>query len=92
MGLRMGADEYIVLFSCKDEGGVVQDHPLRSFELELFAQEYLNGYIDAIINHTNETDHEMIRGQFRISKIGEENEHKKIPKEAKKKNSPDETA
>ena len=85
-------DKYIVLFSCKDGDGVVQDHPLRSFELEVFAEEYLNGYIDAIINHTDETDHAMIRGQFRIAKIGEESEKKEIPSKAKKKNSANETA
>lgn len=85
-------DRYIVLFSCKDGDGVVQDHPLRSFELELFAKEYLNGYVDAIINHTSETNHEMIRGQFRIAEIGEEGANKKTSNKSKKKNSVDETA
>lgn len=65
--------KYIVLFSCKDEAGVVQDHPLRPFELEIEANMYLNGYVDAIINHTDETNHDLIKGQFRISKIGDEN-------------------
>jgi len=64
---------YTVLFSCKDEGGVMIDHPLRPFELEIEAQMYLEGYVDAIINHTDEKSPDLVRGMFRISKIGEEN-------------------
>jgi hypothetical protein len=62
---------YIVLFSCKDEAGVVQDHPLRPFALKTEAEFFLEGYVDAIINHTDETDHNKIKGQFRISTIDE---------------------
>ena len=71
---------YIVLFSCKDEAGVVQDHPLRPFVLQTEAVLFLDGYVDAIINHTDETDHDKVRGQFRISIIGEEELHKAIKK------------
>jgi hypothetical protein len=61
--------------SCKDEEGVVQDHPLRGFELEIEAKWYLEGYVDAIVNHTGDgkSDPEEVKGQFRISEIGEEN-------------------
>ena len=83
--------KYVVLFSCKDEAGVVQDHPLRPFELEIEAKTYLDGYVDAIINHTEEQNPDKVRGLFRISKIGEENEQKEIPSKIKKKNSVNET-
>tara|TARA_R110002096_G_scaffold246665_1_gene439072 strand:+ start:550 stop:834 length:285 start_codon:yes stop_codon:yes gene_type:complete len=73
---------YTVLFSCKDEGGVVVDHPLRPFELEIEAKMYLEGYVDAIINHTDEKNPDLVKGMFRIAKIGEEN-----VKEFKKKKS-----
>ena len=79
---------YIVLFSCKDEAGVVQDHPLRPFELEIEATMYLEGYVDAIINHTDEKNPDLVKGMFRISKIGEEDAGKKtIPTKIKKKDS-----
>jgi len=80
--------KYIVLFSCKDEAGVVKDHPLRPFELEMEANMYLEGYVDAIINHTDEKNPDAVKGMFRITKIGEENNGKKtITKKAKKKDS-----
>lgn len=79
---------YTVLFSCKDGDGVVVDHPLRPFELEMEAQMYLEGYVDAIINHTDEVNRDLVKGMFRISKIGEENAGKKtISKKVKKKDS-----
>jgi hypothetical protein len=79
---------YTVLFSCKDEAGVVQDHPLRPFELEIEAEMYLTGYVDAIINHTDDNKPDEVRGMFRIAKIGEENNGKKaISKKVKKKDS-----
>ena len=82
--------KYVVLFSCKDEAGVVQDHPLRPFVLEIEAETYLDGYVDAIVNHTEEQNTDKVRGLFRITKIGEENEQKKIPSKIKKKNSTNE--
>jgi len=79
---------YTVLFSCKDGDGVVVDHPLRPFELEMEAQMYLEGYVDAIINHTDEVNRDLVKGMFRISKIGEEDAGKKtISKKVKKKDS-----
>ena len=82
--------KYTVLFSCKDGDGVVVDHPLRPFELEIEAQMYLKGYVDAIINHTDENNPDEVKGMFRIAKIGEENAGKKtISKKVKKKDSID---
>jgi len=65
-------DKYIVFFSCKDEAGVVNDHPLRPFQLKVEAEFYLEGYVDAIINHTEEQNPDEIKGMFRISTIGDE--------------------
>ena len=80
--------KYVVLFSCKDEAGVVQDHPLRPFELEIEAMMYLEGYVDAIINHTDEKNPDSVKGMFRIAKIGEEDARKEtIPPKIKKKDS-----
>ena len=84
--------KYIVFFSCKDDAGVVNDHPLRPFVLQSEAEIQVEGYVDAIINHTEEEDPDMIKGLFRITKIGEEGEQKEISKENKKKNSINETA
>ena len=82
--------KYTVLFSCKDGDGVVVDHPLRPFTLEIEAQTYLDGYVDAIVNHTDENNPDKVRGLFRISKIGEEDNGKKtITKKVKEKDSSD---
>ena len=82
---------YTVLFCCKDGDGVVQDHPLRPFELEIEAKMYLEGYVDAIINHTDEKNPDLVKGMFRIAKIGEESEQKKTPPKVQKASSLDET-
>ena len=82
---------YTVLFSCKDGDGVVQDHPLRPFELEIEAMMYLEGYVDAIINHTDEKNPDSVKGMFRIAKIGEESEQKKTPPKVQKASSLNET-
>ena len=79
---------YTVLFSCKDSEGNINEHPLRPFELEMEAQMYLEGYVDAIINHTNENNHDLVKGLFRICIIGEENNGKKtLSKEVSESNS-----
>jgi len=78
---------YTVLFSCKDADGVVNDHPLRPFTLEIEAQTYLDGYVDAIVNHTDENNPDKVRGLFRIAKIGEEDNGKTSTKKVKKKDS-----
>ena len=71
----MNTHKYVLFFSCKDEEGVVRDHLLRSFETEYEIDLYLVGYIDAVLNHTDDKNiaYEDIYKLFRKSKIGEEN-------------------
>lgn len=63
---------WILYISCKDAEGVVTDHPLRGFEIELEARWYLEGYVDAIVNHTGDANISKVKGQFRIERIGDE--------------------
>tara|TARA_R100000278_G_scaffold26396_1_gene24164 strand:- start:5328 stop:5540 length:213 start_codon:yes stop_codon:yes gene_type:complete len=66
--------KYIVFISIKNDQGVLQDHPLRPFQLEVEAEWWLAGYVDAIVNHTGETDINEVKGMFRITEVGKETE------------------
>ena len=68
--------EYIVYISLKNDKGVLEDHPLRSFGMEIEAEWWLAGYVDAVTNHTEDADKDLVQGMFRISKIGEEQKEK----------------
>jgi len=46
---------YVVFISLKEEGKVV-DHPLAPLDTEMEARAYRDGYIDAIVNHTERSD------------------------------------
>ena len=66
--------KYVVYISMKDDEGKIKDHPLRPFHLEAEANWWLNGYVDAVVNHTGETDIHKIYGQFRIERLGDDND------------------
>ena len=61
---------YIVFMSIKDKDGKVQDLPLYPCLYEHEAENYITGYVHAIINHTGEANDEAkIRGQFSIRDV-----------------------
>ena len=59
---------YVVFMSHKDKGKV-HDIPLCPFLYENDANNYITGYVHAIINHTGESDEDKIRGQFSIRDV-----------------------
>ena len=62
----MDQPNYIVFLSVKEDG-VVSDHPLHPFEYKQDAENYILGYVDAIINHTDDNSSEdEIKGLFSI--------------------------
>ena len=62
---------YVVFISLKEEGKVV-DHPLCPLDTEIEARAYRDGYIDAVLNHTNGSDRSEVFGLFGIRRVGEE--------------------
>ena len=62
---------YVVFISLKEQGKVV-DHPLAPLPTEIEAIAYRNGYIDAIVNHTEKADRTEVFGRFGIKRVGEE--------------------
>tara|TARA_Y100000401_G_C8258775_1_gene192166 strand:- start:296 stop:535 length:240 start_codon:yes stop_codon:yes gene_type:complete len=62
---------YVVFISLKEEGKV-KDHPLAPLDTEIEARAYRDGYIDAIVNHTEKADRAEVFGLFGIKRVGEE--------------------
>ena len=60
---------YIVFMSMKDEDNKVKDIPLYPCLYKNDAENYITGYVHAIINHTGEADEAKIRGQFSIRDV-----------------------
>lgn len=62
---------YVVFISLKEEGKV-NDHPLAPLSTEIEARAYRDGYVDAIVNHTESADRSEVFGLFGIKRVGEE--------------------
>ena len=60
---------HIVYMSVKDKNNKVVDQPLFPCLYEHEAQNYITGYVHAIINHTGEADEAKVRGQFSIRNV-----------------------
>ena len=60
---------YVVFMSVKDKDGKIQDIPLYPCLYENDANNYITGYVHAIINHTGEADEAKVRGQFSIRDV-----------------------
>ena len=61
--------QWIVYMSVKDKDGKVVDLPLFPCLYEHEAQNYITGYVHAIINHTGEANEAKVRGQFSIRNV-----------------------
>ena len=62
---------YVVFISLKEKGKV-NDHPLAPLDTEIEARAYRDGYVDAIVNHTDKADRSEVFGLFGIKRVGEE--------------------
>ena len=72
---------YVVFMSVKDKDGKLMDQPLCPFLYENDAQNYITGYVHAIINHTGESDEDKVRGQFSIRDVAGLDVNNKTSKE-----------
>ncbi len=71
LGVKMSDAAYVVFISLKEEGKV-NDHPLAPLDTEIEARAYRDGYVDAIVNHTDKADRSEVFGLFGIKRVGEE--------------------
>jgi len=60
---------YVVFMSVKDKDNKIIDQPLFPCLYENEAENYITGYVHAIINHTGEADEAKVRGQFSIRNV-----------------------
>ena len=67
----MSEAAYVVFISLKEEGKVI-DHPLAPLDTEIEARAYRDGYVDAIVNHTDKADRAEVFGLFGVKRVGEE--------------------
>ena len=72
---------YVVFMSLKDEDGKLKDIPLYPCLYENDANNYITGYVHAIINHTGEADEAKVRGQFSIRDVAGLDVNNKTSKE-----------
>lgn len=61
--------DWIVYMSVKDKDNKIVDQPLFPCIYEHEAQNYITGYVHAIINHTDENNEGKVRGQFSIRNV-----------------------
>jgi len=72
---------YVVFMSLKDEDGKLKDIPLYPCLYENDANNYITGYVHAIINHTGEANEAKVRGQFSIRDVAGLDVNNKTSKE-----------
>ena len=60
--------KYIVYFTFKDENGL-NESPLNTWETEMEAKAYRDGYMAAIMNHTGNAKQSEVMGLFSIRRI-----------------------
>ena len=61
--------KYIVYFTFKDEDKKLNEYPINTYETEIEARSYRDGYMDAILNHTGNAKRSEVMGLFSIRRI-----------------------
>ena len=61
--------KYIVYFTFKGEDKKLNELPINTYETEIEAKSYRDGYMDAILNHTGNAKRSEVMGLFSIKRI-----------------------
>ena len=61
--------KYIIYFTYKDEDKKLNEVPVNTYETEIEARSYRDGYMDAILNHTTNANRAEVMGLFSIRKL-----------------------
>ena len=63
--------QYVIFMSIKKDSKI-EDVPIQGFAYEYEAQIFLEGYVNAIINHTGDASYGEVKGQFTIRNVAGE--------------------
>ena len=61
--------KYIVYFTFKGEDKKLNEVPINTYDTEIEAKSYRDGYMDAIINHTGNAKRSEVMGLFSIRRL-----------------------
>jgi hypothetical protein len=61
--------KYIVYFTFKDDDKKLNEVPINTYDTEIEAKSYRDGYMDAILNHTGNAKRSEVMGLFSIRRI-----------------------
>ena len=61
--------KYIVYFTFKDDEKRLNELPLNTYETEIEARAFRDGYMDAIINHTENAKRPEVMDLFSIRRL-----------------------
>ena len=61
--------KYIVYFTFKGEDKKLNELPINTYDTEIEAKSYRDGYMDAILNHTGNAKRSEVMGLFSIRRL-----------------------
>lgn len=61
--------KYIVYFTYKDDEKKLNEVPLDTYETEIEAKAFRDGYMEAILNHTGNAKRSEVMGLFSIRRL-----------------------
>ena len=61
--------KYIIYFTYKDEEKKLNEVPLDTYETEIEAKAFRDGYMEAILNHTGNAKRSEVMGLFSIRRL-----------------------
>ena len=77
--------KYIVYFTFKGEDKKLNEVPINTYDTEIEAKSYRDGYMDAILNHTGNAKRSEVMGLFSIRKLDDTIVEEKVVNNNKKK-------
>ena len=61
--------KYIIYFTFKDDDKKLNELPINTYDTEIEARAFRDGYMDAILNHTGNAKRSEVMGLFSIRRI-----------------------
>ena len=77
--------KYIVYFTFKGEDKKLNEVPINTYDTEIEAKSYRDGYMDAILNHTGNAKRSEVMGLFSIKRLDDTVVEEKVVNNKKKK-------
>ena len=77
--------KYIVYFTFKGEDKKLNEVPINTYDTEIEAKSYRDGYMDAILNHTGNAKRSEVMGLFSIKRLDDTVVEEKVVNNKKEK-------